>query len=323
MSIDNEGNKSTRSIYEIACESFDKARSGFVGGKKLNTLIVELKKLKDNVPADGASIKDKASWIKSLANTLADLKIFHLVSEQIQTQIPQIWSQLTLTQKLKLGAIAPIVGVSASLGGIGIVGGGSGIGVPVIIVTLLLLMITNSLVNFLDYVIRQLSGLLNMKDEPSQDAVAKVFEDILSSTINSIFGKEYGPESGKLLDNIEPGKENARSFELTAVSFLAEKYDGVGYVTRYSTDGGIDGYIIIEPRQEVMLVQAKHYQSKVGFPEATQYLGTFFYWKQQFESKFPYPISKMILVCSSDFSIEAKRVADAFSDVLILEKIIP
>lgn len=313
------GGIKSKAILEIIRESFEKAKAGVLASPNLERLIEELKILKSQDPTGDPDIKSKASWIKHLAEVLAGSKIFQQVFEQVKIQIPQIWSQLTFSQKLKMGALAPLAGAGAYLGGIGIAGGGSAVGVPVTIVILLLLMINNSVVDFLDFAIRQLSSIV--KNEPNQDIIAKAFEELLSQSIIATFGKEYG--LGQRADDIKRDAErpNARDFEAIAVLFLAKKYNGVGYVTSYSSDGGIDGYIISEANKEVVLIQAKHFQNKVGFPEATQYLGTFFYWKKQFDSKFQYPISKMVLACSTDFSIEAKKVANAFSEVLVLEKV--
>lgn len=316
------GENKSKSLLEMIKESFEKGKESFFESQNFESLVAKLKILRSQTPTDETGDKSKASWIKRLAEVLADAKIFQQVFEQVKIQIPQIWSQLTLSQKLKVGAIAPLAGAGAYLGGIGIAGAGSAVGVPVVVVTLLLLMINNSLVDFLDFMIRQLSSYT--KTEPSQEVIAKAFEEALSQGIIATFGKVFGTESGERADGIkvDAEKNDAKTFEVTAVLYLAKKYNGVGCVTRQGSDGGVDGYIFSEANKEVILVQAKHFKNKVGFPDATQYLGTFFYWKKQLESTYPYPISKMILACSTDFSIEAKKVAQAFPDVLVLEKIL-
>jgi len=313
-------NVNSKSVLEIIKDAFERFKVGIIAGPKLEQIVDDLKRLRSEVPKDDADIKSKASWFKHLAETLLKSDIFRQVFEQVKLQIPQIWSKLTFKQKLKLGALAPVVGAGVYLGGIGIAGGGSAVGVPAILLILLLLMLNNSLIDFLDYLIKQLS--LMARNQPSSDEVSKVFEVILSETIKALFGKVHDPTSAERVegasatDSIDP-----RSYELLAVSTLAKKYDGVGHVTRYSVDGGIDGYIIREKEKEVILVQAKLYSGKIGFQDVTQYLGTYFYWKKALESKFPYPISKMALACSTDYSIEAKKVAECFPDQIVLEKV--
>lgn len=313
-------NVASKTVFEIIKEAFERVKVGAFAGPKLERLVDELKRLRLEAPKDDSDLKSKAGWFRRLADVLLSAELMQQVFAQVRAQIPQIWSQLTFSQKLKVGAIAPIVGAGAYLGGIGVAGGGGAVGVPVVLVVLLLLMMNHSLVDFLDYLIKQLS--LIVRNQPSPDAVSKVFEEVLNATIKSVFGKDHDVGSAERVD--EPStteKIDPRGFETLAVSALARKFGGVGYLTRYSSDGGIDGYIVCEASKEVILVQAKHYSGKVGFPEVTQYLGTYFYWKKVLEPKFPYPISRMALACSTDYSIEARKVADAFKDQIVLERV--
>lgn len=312
-------NLNQKSLLEITQEIFERVKVGALASPKLENLLQDLKQLRTDAPKNDSDIKTKAQWFKNLANTLLQSEIFKQVFDQVKIQIPEIWSQLTFKQKLKFGALAPIVGAGAYIGGIGLAGGGSAVGVPVVIVILLLLLLNNSLIDFLDYVIKQLSVVI--RNEPSPDAVSKLFEEILNAGLKTVFGKNHDSSNATRIDGEFSNPFTPRDYELYAVAELAKKYNGTGYVTQYSADGGIDGYIVCEATKEVLLVQAKLYNCKVGFPEVTQYLGTFFYWKKSLEKNFPYPISKMVLACTTDYSIEAKKVADAFSDFISLEKI--
>lgn len=313
-------NVASKTVLEVIREAFDRVKLGVLAGPKLERLVEDLKQLRIEAPKDDSDFKRKAGWFKRLAELLAESDIFRQVFDQVKVQIPQIWSQLTFRQKLKVGTWAPIIGAGTYLGSIGIVGAGGAVGVPMVLVILLFLLLSHSLIDFLDYVIKQLSII--SKNQPSPETVSRVFEEVLNTMIKSVFGRDHDINSAvRAQESAKTDETDPRSFETIAVAALAKKYGGVGYVTRYSSDGGIDGYIICEAKKEVLLVQAKLYKGKIGFPEATQYLGTYFYWKRALESKFPYPISKMVLACSTDYSIEAKKVADAFADQLILERV--
>jgi hypothetical protein len=310
----------SKSILEILRDSFDQVKINAQASQGLEKILLELKRLRQSVPKDEADLRSKASWFKHLASLLLSSDLFLEVLKKAKAQLPQIWSQLTFKQKLKFGAMAPIIGAGVHLGAIGIAGGGSAVGVPVVLVILLMLLLNHSLVDFLDYIIARLS--LSVKNQPSPDVVSKVFEELLNETIMNVFGRQHDVGKAEKVTAVPFDTEvDPRTFESIAVAAIAKKYGGVGYVTRYSSDGGIDGYIVCAAEKRVILVQAKHYSRKVGFLDATQYLGTFFYWKRALESKFPFPISHLVLACSTDFSIEAKKVAEAFPEELVFEQV--
>jgi hypothetical protein len=315
-------NVPTKTVMEIVKDAFESVKTRSFAGPNLVRIKEQLVRLRNEAPKDDSDFKKKAQWFRQVAELLMTSDIFRQIFEQVKSQIPQVWSQLSFKQKLKVGAMAPIIGAGAYLGGIGIAGGGSAVGVPVVLVILLLLFLTHGLVDFLDYVISQLSIII--QDQPSPEAVGKVFEEVLNATIRAIFGKDHDIGLAQKVEGVTADQSmDPRKFELLAASILAKKYGGIGYVTQYSSDGGIDGYIVCESRKEVLLIQAKHYAGKVGYPELTQCLGTVTYWKKALESKFPYPISKMLVASSTDFSIEAKKVAATFPDLIVLESIKP
>lgn len=306
-----------RSLLELLKHAFSQVRDNALAGPALAKLLADLKRLREEAPQDDSDLKSKAGWFKRLAEALLSSPLLRQVFEQVKTQIPQVWSQLTLSQKLKVGAILPIVGAGAYLGGLGLAGGGGAVGVPVVIVILVLLMLNHSLIDFLDYLIRQISIIL--KREPTPEEIGKLFESTLAFIIKSLFGSDIN-----LADASQPIQADGgdpRSYEHHAVRVTAERFGGVGFVTRYAVDGGIDGYVICESKKEVILVQAKCVTGKVGFAQATQYLGTLRYWQVALAHKFAYPVKKMVLACKTDFSIEAKKVAEAFPDELVLETI--
>ena len=170
----------------------------------------------------------------------------------------------------------------------------------------------------MDFLIRILR-VDSRKIDLNYERVGKSFEKIFSQAMIEIFKTDFTGGDFKATENFEGTGDAARDYEFFAVRSLAKEFNGEGFVSPQSKDGGIDGYIICNEQREVILVQAKYHSNKVGFAAATQYLGTLKFWQAEFAKKFEYSITKMIIVAPNDFSIEAKRVSNVFLKELFLK----
>ena len=308
-------------LLKIFLKAFLYAAEKTKDNANFEEVLKELKEMRASMQKDGVGLREKAEYIKKLAKSLWKLKIIKPFLESITDEIPKFWGQLTTAQKTKVIPILPLIGFGVYIGNTGLAATGIAIAIPMLIVVLILLAINNLLGDFVDFIIDFLEKGRGKKSNHTNfdyDSMKENFEDILSSILEELFEKNINIENFKTAKGYEKTGDEPRDYEFFAVDKLAKKFSGEGFVTSKSCDLGIDGYIVCKDSQEIILVQAKHYSKKVGFPEATQYLGTLKFWQKEFQSKFPFPISKMVIAAPNDFSVEAKRVSKSFSEELVL-----
>lgn len=312
-------NTDKTSLLNILKDALIRSKEQFneVGNSEL--VLRKLKELRATAPKSNESLTQKAQWIKELAKTLLTLKFVEPAIKAIKDEIPKIWNQLTFKQKLQVASIGPILGAGAFIGGVGIAGLGNAVGLPGILVVIVLLFLTNGLIDFIDFCINLVGD--SSKINPEYENVRKTFESVFSKGMQEVFKTDFDVGSFQEASSFKETGDKPRDYEFFVVNTLADEYFGKGYVTSQSRDGGIDGYVICRDTKEIILVQSKYYSKKVGFGEATQYLGTLKFWQSEFASKFEFPITKMIIAGPNDFSIEAKRVSKSFQDELVLKTV--
>jgi hypothetical protein len=304
-------------LLSILKESLIRSKDQFKELGNSETVLRKLKELKLSAPTGQESLTNKLKWFKDLSKILLSLKFVEPAIKAIKDEIPKVWNQLTFKQKLQVASIAPIVGAGTFIGGIGVAGLGNAVGLPGILVVVVLLFLTNGLIDFLDFIIKLIANPDNIS--PEYENIKKSFENVLSMGMKELFKTDFDVQEFEEAQNFKETGDKPRDYEYFTVNKISKEYNGKGFVTSQSRDGGIDGYIICNDSKEIILVQSKYYSKKVGFGETTQYLGTLLYWQKEFASKFEFPITKMIIVGPNDFSIEAKRVSDAFNSELVLK----
>lgn len=308
-----------QSLLELLKTSILNTKNNISEISNLDEILNRLNNLKDSRPSDEQGFRLKMEWLKEVTSALSSLNFIDPILKSIQKEIPKFWNQLTFKQKLQVSAIAPIIGAGAVIGSVGVAGMGNAVGVPLIIVIIILLFLTNGIIDFLDFII---DFLTNKKKESFDYQTAKeTFNTIFENALADIFKSNISFEKVSSANTFQESNDKARDYEFHTVSQIAQEMNGEGFVTSQSKDFGIDGYVINKINKEVIIIQSKYYSNKVGFGDATKYLGTLKYWQKRFSRNFEYPIIKIIVCCPLSFSIEAKELAKLFPDEIELRSI--
>lgn len=236
-------------------------------------------------------------------------------------ELPRFWKRLSYKQKLLISALLPVVGTALFVGNIGIAALGGAVGVPVAVLVLILLFLSNGLIEALVFILDIFPKL--KKKDFSYEKAENSFENFFKTFLHETFKTKFDERVEEVTAGFAFTGDKARDYEFHCVAQLAKEYDGKGYTTRKAKDGGIDGHVISNKTGETLLVQCKFYQQKVGYDVVTQCLGVLKYWQKKFSSagKFPYPITKMIICCPVGFSLDAEEVAKHFAKDIVLAKI--
>lgn len=158
------------SIMEVIKEAINQQKDKLSNNPNVENVLNRLKELKQQVPTDKASYKEKLDWITQISKTLFSLgkETMLPVMERTYKVIlkmdfkKDIWDKLTWKQRIQVSAIAPSIIIALIVGNIGISMLGTAFGVPVIAVAIFCIFATQGLIAvvfFVDYVIEFLGSL--------------------------------------------------------------------------------------------------------------------------------------------------------------------
>ncbi len=248
------------SILNLISSAFNKSKDELLSGPILKKLLEDLKQLRITVPNSESDLKSKASWFKRFGSLAVESDILKTFFKSLLQQMPEFWARLTFAQKIKVASIAPVFGAVGYLGGIGVAGGGAAFGMSGIILVLVVLFFIGGLVDFLDFLIKELS--IRANSQANLGDLSNELNKLFQAAIKTMFSRDIEVNGAEPANDSTNKPTNPEEYEKFAVNVLAKKYEGDGFVTRYVADGGVDGYIVCHKTKEVFLIQAKYTNSK-------------------------------------------------------------
>lgn len=235
---DDKNNTDKNSLLDILKDAVMRSKDKFADAGNFEVVLRDLKKHRETVPKEDENLYKKGQWFKELAKTLFSLKIIEPAIKTIKDEIPKIWNQLTFKQKIQAALLGPVIGVGIFVGKIGVAGFGTAIGIPLILVILILLFVTNGLIEFLDFCInlkvlevtevqgirrgKKASGkialaigamtpLVETGNFTSKEIVSKAYEKVKDK------GVAIGTVNAQLQRGFKDDKENKNNFEFIIV----------------------------------------------------------------------------------------------------------
>ncbi len=173
---EDKNNTDKSLLLNILKDAIIRSKDKFADADNLEDILRDLKKHRETVPEDNASLSEKGKWFKELGKTLSSLKIIESAIKSIKDEIPKIWDQLTFKQKLQVALLLPaavstagvlihVFGIGSLVGNFGLATAGKAVGIPGIYVIIILFYVitsaTNDLIEFLDFLIEFLGSLKN------------------------------------------------------------------------------------------------------------------------------------------------------------------